>query len=113
MQRVFQVRMQTTFAVAIFAVVAFSLQAVAQGPMSPFAEGVMPRVGNMVSTNQNVLVSANQNVPMEQPNLSSVDMWYQLAELNSLVNQPVSYTHLDVYKRQTSNRELRNAQLVG
>ena len=89
MQHVFQARVQSVFTVALIAVavVAFSLSAVAQGPMSPFSEGGMPRVGNTGSTAPNLMVSTNQSVAMEQPNLSSVDMWYQLAELNSLVNQ--------------------------
>lgn len=89
MQRMFQSRVKSasTFVVATVALVVLSLGSVAQGPMSPFAEGGMPRVGNAVGTTQSMLVSTNQNVAMEQPNLSSVDMWYQLAELNSLVNQ--------------------------
>lgn len=61
------------------------------GPMSPFS-GDMPTVGTFNNSPTNspyvgLAARSTQVAAVEQPQLSSVDMWYQLAELNSLVNQ--------------------------
>ena len=64
---------------------------------------LVPAYSDVVPTQVSTQVSLTKNITLATPLMAAPDEPTQIANAAAVVRGPVSYTHLDVYKRQTSN----------